>query len=132
MICAGSPGTTSPCSDSVPTIAPPRDRIWMTETASFFFTSACTSAGSARPDVSRMISPMRKVVGLWSPARMEATAAGCAAITFSMYPAEDRRVGDLLPALLPDDLQGILVLREDGLQDGLGDPSVDALLRPGA
>ena len=84
-------------------MAPPRDRIWITDTASFFFTSACTSAGSARPEVSRMISPIRKVIGLLSPARMEATIPGIRRHDLLHVAAEDGRVGDLLPALLPDD-----------------------------
>ena len=46
--------------------------------------------------------------------------------------AEDPRVGDLLPALFPDDGNGILVLCEDRLQHRLGDLSVDALLTQGA
>jgi hypothetical protein len=63
------------------------DSTWMKDTWNLAASSSLSSPGSARPEVAFMISPVRKLMGLESPARTCSTAWGWPASTRSITAA---------------------------------------------
>ena len=78
-ISEASPAVTSPSAVRRAVMAPPNESTWITDRSRRSFTTCCSSPGSARPEVSRMISPIRNAMRRWSPFRMAATVSACRA-----------------------------------------------------